>query len=183
VRLFLGVALAAAFAGFLCVGTVTAHEVGVRACRMPQLATSVEQEMSPATGQTPFSVQLTNRGRNSCVLAGHPTIRLRDPVGVIPFVIRRGGDQMVTADRPARVVVRPGRSAFGVLNRYRCDLGNVRTADTLRLALPGAVGSAGASVDLRLLRARVHYCGEGDPGSTVSVSPFVPTIAAGLRRR
>jgi hypothetical protein len=181
-RLSLGAVVVAAVAGFVCVAAVKAQDVGAPGCRVSQLAMSVGQEMSPATGQNPFSVHVMNRGRNACVLNGYPALWLSDRVGTIPFLIRRAGDQMVTANRPSRVVVRPGRSAFVVLNRYRCDLGDVRTATTLRLGLPRAIRPATALVDLGALRARVHYCGKGDAGSTVSMSPFVPTIAAGLRR-
>jgi hypothetical protein len=181
-RPLLGAVVVAVLAGLLCAGAVRAQEAGVQSCRMWQLATSVGQEMSPATGQNPFSVHLTNRGRSPCLLNGYPTISLSDRVGTIPFVIRRGGDQMVTANRPTRVIVRPGRSAFVVLNRYRCDVGNVRAARTLHLALPGAIRSTSALIDLDPLRAQVHYCGKGDAGSTVSVSPFELSISAGLRR-
>lgn len=179
-RLIVGVV--AVVTGFVCAGAVEAQELDAQSCRISQLATSVGQEMSAATGQNPFSVHLTNRGRNPCVLSGYPAIWLGDRVGTIPFVMRHGGDQMVTPNRPRRVLVRPGRSAFVILNRYRCDLGDVRTARTLRVGLPGAIRSASAVVDIRRLSARVHYCGKGDPGSTVSVSPFVRSIAAGLRR-
>jgi hypothetical protein len=181
-RPFLGAGVVAVLTGFVSAGAVKAQEVGVQNCRISQFATRVGQEMSAATGQNLFSVKLTNQASSSCVLVGYPAIWLSDRMGTIPFVMRHGGDQMVTSNRPTRVLVRPGRSAFVVLNRYRCDLGNVRTARALRLGLPGATRTASILVDIRPLRGRVNYCGKGDPGSTITVSPFEPTVAAGLRR-
>jgi hypothetical protein len=150
-----------------------------RTCRIANLALALGPEVSPATGTHPLSLRLVNRSRKPCVLFGYPSIEFRDRAGAIPFRIRRGGDQLVTSRPPARVLVRPGRAAFVALNKYRCDRGDVRSARILRLGLPGTPESARGS--LALPRGWIAYCGRGDPGSTVSVSPFVPTLRAALR--
>ena len=149
-------------------------------CRAADFSIAAGFAISPATGQNPLTLRLKNRGSNTCVLFGYPTISLADRRGAIPFRIRRGGDQMVTARRPTQVLVRPGRSAFVVLNKYRCDLGDRRLARTLRLGLP-------RDTSRRLSLAlppypRIGYCGKGDGGSTVATSPFVPSLRAALRR-
>lgn len=149
-------------------------------CRVSQLALVIGPEVSPATGQNPLALRLTNRGQRPCVLHGYPTIAFTDERGPIPFSIGHGGDQMVTPRRPTRVVVRAGRSAFVLVNKYRCDLGDVRLARTLRLGLPGR-----KSPQLLLaLRPypRIGYCGKGDAGSTVVTSPFEPSLAAAFGR-
>lgn len=48
---------------------------------------------------------------------------LYDAAGAIPFVIRYGGDQMISSHPPKPVVVRRGGRAFVVINKYRCDRG------------------------------------------------------------
>ena len=53
--------------------------------------------------------------------------------------------------------------------------------DRLRLGLPGRE-SAQLSLALPPY-PRLSYCGKGDPGSTVVVSPFEPTLTAVLRQR
>jgi hypothetical protein len=60
------------------------------------------------------------------------------------------------------------------MNQYRCDLGDRRTATIVRL------GPA-ATVRITNRLRKPHYCGRGDPGSTLAVAPFVPTLHAGLR--
>lgn len=70
--------------------------------------------------------------------------------------------------------------ALAMLNKYRCDLRDVRLARSLRLGLPGTGARARAS--LTLPRGGIAYCGRGDPGSTVSVSPFEPTLRAASSR-
>ena len=148
-------------------------------CRASDFSIAVGFAISPATGQNPLTLRLKNRGPSACVLFGYPTISLADRRGAIPFAIWRGGDQMVTARRPTRVLVRPGRSAFVLLNKYRCDAGVRRLARTLRLGFP-------RDTSRRLSLAlspypRIGYCGKGDGGSTVATSPFEPSLRAALR--
>jgi hypothetical protein len=98
---------------------------------------------------------------------------------VIPFAIRRGGDQMVTARRPAQVLVRPRRSAFVLLNKFRCDEGDVRLARTLRLGFPR---DASRRLSLVLPQyPRLGYC-RGGYRTELTTSPFELTLAATMRR-
>lgn len=149
-------------------------------CRIANLALAFGPEVSPATGMHPLSLRVVNRSGKACLLFGYPSIEFRDGAGAIPFRIRRSGDQMVTSRPPARVLVRPRQAAFAALNKYRCDIGNVRTARVLRLRLPGTATSARRS--LALPEGWIGYCGKGDPGSIVSVSPFTATLRAALSR-
>jgi hypothetical protein len=149
-------------------------------CRAADFSLAPGFEISAATGQNPLTLRLTNHGRNACVLFGYPSISLSDRRGAIPFAIRRGGDQMVTARRPTRVLVRSGRPSFVVLNKYRCDAGVRRLARTLRLGFPRDT-SRRLSLALPAY-SRIGYCGRGDAGSTVATSPFEPSLRAALRR-
>ena len=166
-------------AALLSAGEGSANESSERVCRLSQLALSVGQEVSAATGHNPFTIHLTNRGSESCVVNGYPAVSFSDRRGSLPFVVSHRGDQQVTSRPPKPVLIRPGRSAFVALQKYRCDLGNLRTASTMRFALPGGVPRA--VVDLRSLSGRISYCRGGWIVNVVSVSPFVPTIAAGFK--
>ena len=149
-------------------------------CRVSQLTLETGFQISPATGQNPLTLRLTNRAQRPCILHGYPTIALTDERGSIPFSIGHRGDQMVTPHRPTRVVVRSGRSAFVLVTKFRCDLGDVRLARMLRLGLPG---HRTPQLSLALPPyPRMSYCGKGDPGSTVVTSPFEPTLAAATQR-
>ena len=129
--------------------------------------------VTPGTGQRPLALRLVNRGRATCHLRGYPSVVLEDRAGRIPFVVSHRGDQMVTNKRPVPVVVTPGRAAFVLLNHYRCDRGDLRTATLLRIG----------SSTLRLSDpfGAVSWCGKGDPGSVLAVSPFEPTLKATSR--
>ena len=168
-------------AALLVSGSVWAAATGrttVPGCRASQLSIAKGPELSPATGQNPLALRLTNHAWSACIVDGYPTVRFTDERGSIPFVIGRGGDQMVTPRRPVPVVIRARRSAFIVLNKYRCDRGDLRLARTLGLGLPGR--SPRLSLALPSY-PRLGFCGKGDAGSTVVTSPFEPTLAAALR--
>jgi hypothetical protein len=151
------------------------------ACRMSQFTLALGPEVSEATGQHTVALRLVNRGATSCVVNGYPKITSYDRSGAIPFAIRHGGDQMITSHGPARVVVRPDRAVFLLLNHYRCDLGGLRSATTVRIGLPGGARRAATlSIKVTDPYRRLDYCGKGDPGSTLTVSPFEPTLRAAL---
>jgi len=149
-------------------------------CRMSQFALALGPQISEATGQHTLALRLGNRGAKSCVVNGYPKVTAYDRAGAIPFALRDGGDQMITSRGPAHVVVRPGRAAFVVLNHYRCDFGGLRGATTVRIGLPGARRAPTASIKITDPYRRPNYCGKGDAGSTLTVSPFEPTLRAAL---
>jgi hypothetical protein len=160
-------------------GSGHAADVGRQDCRASHFSIATGFQISPATGENPLTLRLTNRRPTACVLFGYPAISLADGRGVIPFAIRRDGDQMVTARRPTEVLVRPGRSAYVLLNKFRCDDGDLRLARTLRLSFP-----RDTSRRLSLVLPsypRISYC-RGDFRTRVSTSPFEPSLAAAMRR-
>jgi hypothetical protein len=149
-------------------------------CRAAQLRLALGPGISEATGQHTLALRLVNRGHD-CVLDGYPLVSVHDRSGAIPFTMRNGGDQMITNRRPRPVLVRTSASAVVLLNNYRCDLGGRRTASSVRLLLPKPQASRGTLVLKLSSTARtVSWCGYGDPGSTLTVSPFEPTIRAAL---
>ena len=168
-------------AALLSAGDSNTCEASDQACRLSQLALSVGQEVSAPTGHNPFTIHLTNRGSQSCVVMGYPAISFSDRRGSLPFVVGHGGDQQVTSRPPKAVLIQPGQTAFVALQKYRCDLGNIRLARTMRLALPGGVPRTGSAVDFGSLGRRIAYCRGGTTVNVVSVSPFVPSIAAGFK--
>jgi len=146
-------------------------------CAASHLRLADGPEISPATGENPRAIRLTNR-RQACTLRGYPTIQLADASGkLLPLHVTDTGDQMVTSTLPAPFRLRSGGHAWIVLNKYRCDLGDRQLVYTLRLQVPGGVGTA------TLSSPASHdwsYCGANDPGSTIHVSPFEPTLDRAL---
>jgi hypothetical protein len=152
-------------------------------CRPSQLTIANGPDVSPATGQNPLSFVLTNRSAKPCVVKGYPSIALIDAHRKrLPFRVRHSGDQMVTSRPPVAVRVVPRRSAVFVLNKYRCDLGDLNVAKKLRVALPGGQTSARLTLAIPMYPV-IGYCGGNDPGSVVTVSPIEPSLEAALRHR
>jgi Protein of unknown function (DUF4232) len=139
-------------------------------------------EVSPGTGQNPFVFAVTNRSAKACWLKGYPSVALLNSRGrPLPFVISHRGDQMVTSNRPHRVWLRPHRPAFFALNKYRCDRGFAlsRLVRRVRIGLPA---QPRRSRTISLPRwPQIGYCGRGDAGSTVAVSPVVSTLAGAFQ--
>jgi hypothetical protein len=177
----------AAAAGVVLVGasllaaTAQGRQSLAASCRISQLRVALGPDLTAPTGQHPLALRLVNRGGAACVLDGYPVIELLDERGRIPFTSRHDGNLTLTSKRPKRVIVRPGGRAFVALSKYRCDLGDIRLARELRVHLPGGRPRRWAA--LGIPRASdIAFCGKGDPGSLVSVSPFEPTLRAVLRR-
>ena len=88
---------------------------------------------------------------------------------------------MISSRPPRRVLVRPHRAAFVVLNHYRCDRGNLRSAKVVAVARAGTSAAGSRSISITDPLRRSSYCGKGDPGSTLVVSPFVSSLEAALK--
>jgi Domain of unknown function (DUF4232) len=151
-------------------------------CRTTDFAIHLGPLVSEATGQESLPLVLHSRGR-ACGLDGYPTVALRDAKGPLPFVVGHAGDQMVTAHEPAAVVVRPGRSVFVLVNKYRCDLGDKRSPRVVSISFPGRANAPALVLGIARYRRDLGWCGPGDPGSTLAVSPFEPTFGATFRGR
>jgi hypothetical protein len=148
-------------------------------CLPAQLQLARGPVVSPATGQHPYVFRLENRSRASCLLKGYPSVALLDARGhARPFVISHRGDQMVTPALPKVVRLRPGRSAFFMLNKYRCDLGFASTQRIrqLRIGLPAEPRAMRLKIALPRW-PQIGYCGRGDAGSVVTVSRIASTVA------
>jgi hypothetical protein len=150
-----------------------------QACRASQFEVSFGRDLSSPTGRMDTTLRLANRGA-ACLVRGYPALTFLDARrDLLPLVIRRGGGMMVTSRPPRLVNVRHGRSAWIVLEQYRCDRGVVDFARTALIGLPGD----GGTTQLRLPRRHaVEYCGQGDPGSIVFASPVAQTQRAALHR-
>ena len=148
-------------------------------CKTTQLRLSLGGEISPSSGMNPLAVRITNLGP-PCTLRGYPAIFVHARHGrELPFVIARSGDQMVTDAPPVTVTLRRGAAAWIRLNNYRCDLG-VRAMGR-RLVIGVRTDANRLSLALHPDRPRgdfMAYCGPGDPGSILHVSPFEPTEQA-----
>jgi hypothetical protein len=123
---------------------------------------------------------LTNEGQTACYLFGYPRITLYDSQNHrLRLTYKRQGDQDVTSSPPRRVDLAVKAYGFVMVNERRCDSGNKAVATTLRLIPPDDTNSI--TFDIEPLR-QLSYCGSGDPGSTLDISPVEPTESATSRQ-
>jgi Protein of unknown function (DUF4232) len=133
------------------------------------------------TGEHAVVFQIRNRGRVACSLAGYPGVTLSNAAGLsLAFRYADGHSMYVTKARPQAIVVAPAGAAYVLVAKYRCDIGDMASAATAKLTLPGPVpiilagpvtppGSGGVGA--------LDYCkgGPDDPGQIVGVSPIEAT--------
>jgi hypothetical protein len=140
-------------------------------CTAAALRLGKGERVSEGTGQRPISLTLTNVSSRGCHVLGYPGVSYVDSAGrVLPFRYVWGGDQMVTSKPPARVDLPPGGVAYIAANKYRCDMADLARATAVRVILP----DERVALQLALDVSWISYCGAGDPGSSVFVSPVEP---------
>src|SRR6266536_1668745 len=105
-------------------------------CRAVALALRYGPGIVPVTGEHGAFYALVNHGRTACTLTGYPGIALYDARGPVPFRYTHHS-QYVTRAGPRPVLLPPRASAYVLVAKYRCDLGVLRNAATIRLTLPG----------------------------------------------
>jgi hypothetical protein len=149
-------------------------------CQARALTLGYGPQMSPATGEHGDTYLLTNRGPSACTFAGYPGITLYAPDGAqLPFHYSHGHSQYVTSAPPGTVFLAPGASAYILVAKYRCDLGDDQVASTIRITLPGPQPGTvtGRAVSNAAGVSALAYCrgGPNDPGQLIAVSPIEPT--------
>ena len=167
--------------------TAAASPAAVAACRIPDLSIANAGKVV-GMGLSGRVLRLTNVGTRSCTLARWPRFELVDEHGALPYVTRynhgcvwfcRSQDKQVR--QSGVVVVNPGRSVYLGFDQYRCDLGTQRYAVSARVVVSPTASLA--AILIRIPRYPVFgYCGKGDPGSILSISPFEPTYRAAFIR-
>jgi hypothetical protein len=161
---------------------LAAQSSGVRQCAASALALRPGPYVSPMTGEHADSFMLTNHGSVACTISGYPQVTLYDSRGVaVPFRYARGGGAYVTAKKPATVTLAPGRPAYVLVAKYRCDLGVADYATAIQLTVRAHQGPAFSGREpIGGGAAGLSYCkgGEEDPGQLVTVSPVEAAFQA-----
>ena len=150
-------------------------------CNTANLSFGLGNRLSPATGEHGDLYVLINHGNTACQLHGYPGVSFYDARHqILPFRYARGQGLWVTHEAPRLVVLSPGKRAFFLVAKYRCDIGDSMVAISVRIYPPNErhqlIGSAsdGAGV------SELDYCkgGTKDPGNIVYISPVVASMRA-----
>lgn len=144
-------------------------------CQPSELRIGIGLPVSPETGEHPLLLTLTNEDPGTCYLDGYPGITLYDAKNApLPLLYQRHGYQTI-GPAPQRVAIAPGSAAFVMVSKYRCDSGDIDTAVSLRLIPPDDTTSMALSIQGQ---TDLSYCGPGDSGSELNISPVEPTAPA-----
>ena len=164
----------------ICSGTYVSNTSHLPACLPNELTAGPGPQISPATGEAAFVVDLTNAGSGSCVLDGYPHVLLLAPEGTELSLSQVNHSQFITGAAPTPVTLAPGAAAYVAVAKYRCDLGDLQVASQVRLILPGSGPSTVLTVSLSDTTSSLSSCkgGSDDPGNAVAVSPFESTLQA-----
>lgn len=148
------------------------------ACSPTGLSLSWGGEVSEATQQHSLALNLKNVSGETCHLDGYPGISFVDTTArELPLTYRRGGDQMVTSSPPANVNLPADSTAYVLLNQMACEFSTKDMAVALHLIPPNATSSLELGYD-QINGSIMAYCGTGDPGSVLDISPVEPTAGA-----
>src|SRR3954447_6015923 len=151
-------------------------------CRPSFLSLSRSEPLYEGSGVSGWVIRLTNRGAGVCRLDRRPWGSLLDRRRALPFAVAYHRRCVWFCDgkqdgvQPHWLVVPRSRSVFFAFSKYRCDGRTYRIAATVRLFVRSA------------LRVRlpdypvIGWCGSGDPGSTLDLSPFELTEPAAIKR-
>jgi hypothetical protein len=146
------------------------------------LSLSRSEPVYGGTGVSGWVMRLTNRGTHPCRMRRRPDVALVDRNGAVPFDVsyhRRCIWLCAGRDRGIQspwLVLPRRRSVFFAFSSYRCDSGTLRIAAAVQLRMPSAL-RVGLPHD-----PVIAWCGQGDPGSTLNLSPFEPTPQAAVAR-
>jgi hypothetical protein len=152
---------------------------GEPACQRSNLRLAWNLSVSPETQEEPIALTLLNTASSPCTLDGYPTVVLSDTQGIsLPFVYSHTGDIMVTSGSPQSVLVNPGHIAGILINKASCTSGTYEPGDpsvvsTFAIIPPGSVSALTVKGPSEPL---IAFCGSGQTGSTVAVSPIEPTV-------
>jgi len=134
------------------------------------------------TGEHGDTYLLVNRGPSACTLAGYPSIALYAADGAqLQFHYMHGHSQYVTSAPPGTVLLARGASAYILVAKYRCDLGDDQDAAVIRITIAGQAGTVtGRAAANAAGVSALTYCrgGPSDPGQFIAVSPIEPTRQA-----
>lgn len=149
-------------------------------CTAYQVEFGFGPEISPATGEQALAFTLSNLSRSSCTVTGAPRVMIRGARGVALAFHYVSRSQYFANLGWFTQVIRPHQRAYFIVAKYRCDRGDLVSAESMSTTLYLDASRTirhtftGAALD-RTLR----YCrgGPTDPGQYLAVSPMVPRIA------
>lgn len=172
-------ASSAASAQASALARTTVPTAPTRYCAAAQLRLSIGPQVSEVSQQHTLVVELHNTADFGCNLRGYPEIELSDRLGTrLAFTDRRRGDEMITGKPSVLVTLSPGGVAYAAVNQSTCDnspLADWRKATRIDVTPPGTGKPLSAELHAY---PTLNYCGDGQTGNELDITPIEPTLAA-----
>jgi hypothetical protein len=142
-------------------------------CASASLSIAPGPRLSPQTGEEGI-IAVRSASTRPCTISGYPAVTVYHGAQPIPFTYLDGEGQYVTPRKPAHVAVGPGKIAYFLVAKYRCDTGVAEQADSAAVRLSRQ--DAADVIPATWLRGLFGLCNRTAPptGNTVTISPFEP---------
>lgn len=159
-------------------GTSAQASTAIPACAAANLTLGFGDKVSAMTGEHAVIYTLTNHGKITCRLYGYPGISFFDNKNhPLPFRYTHAESQYMTHKASTTVVLHTRERTYFLVAKYRCDIGDLMVAATIRVYPPNTkqqlVSQAAPSGTFGIFA----YCkgGAKDPGQQIDVSPVKAT--------
>lgn len=164
----------------ICTGSYITSATSAGTCLPSRIKVGNGPPIGGAIEERSLSLTLTNRGPAPCVLDGYPRVRLITSTGAVLSLPQVADSQYVTSAGPRTVLLGVRTTAYILVAKFGCVLGDVQVASQVRLTLPGA----GTAFTVPILRSigTLALCkgGPTDLGNVIAVTPVESTLAQSL---
>jgi hypothetical protein len=162
--------------------TVTKPTTAVPTCHASQLLAANGPPLGGATDERSFTLTVTNRGHRPCALDGYPRVLLFSAAGTVLDLRQMSHSQYVTAASPRRVLLGIDASAYVLVAKSGCVIGDLQRASQARLMLSGTGADIAFTIPIVRSVGALALCkgGPSDPGNSIAVSSVESTLAATL---
>jgi len=162
--------------------TVTKRPTAVSSCLASQMLAANGPPLGGATGERSFTLALTNQGHRPCALDGYPLVLLISAAGAVLDLRQMSHSQYVTTASPRRVLLGMGATAYVLVAKSGCVIGDLQRASQARLMLSGTGEDIAFTISIVRSVGALALCKGGPtaPGNNFAVSPVEPTLGATL---
>ena len=159
----------------ICTGSYVTSATTALTCPPSRVQVGDGHQLGGATGERAMTFALVNSGPGTCMLDGYPQVRFVTAAGTTLDFSQVTQSQYIKKIAPRRVLLGVGAVAYVEIAKYRCDLGDLKTASQVQLTLPRAEEDTTLTVP-----GGLAYCkgGVGDPGNVIAVTPVESSLGA-----
>lgn len=157
---------------------VIVRPYGRSACPMAAFRLLPGGTVSAQAGEHILAFGLQDAAARPCAVVGYPRVRIERHRQPTPLHAAYGVGYV--SDHARRVRLTPGQSAYFIVAKYRCDVGEAGPATRIVVRLRHRLGS----LTRKLTGDLFNRCRRGNPAESfvLDVSPFTSSLRAAVHR-